>query len=218
MIVNNKMSNDENSFRLKTGMFTTCSGIWNETTRKYNVTESTDVVQCCSEQCIQPVKRCYKYCRENTASGQEFNAPNKLARCMEICDDKRNLCLDTCSLSSPYVGMSNNYLQCAGQYDCKGIGNLPDKDCVGKHKDEIFECCRRTCIPAKDLDCQKHCEYIQSVIMNPGITDVPDKRPALSTLKSRFKLYPDNTWAYILGGLALGIIVIIIWLFVTKRK
>ena len=213
------MSNDDNSFILKTGMFATCSGIWDKATQKYRVANSTEVLQCCSDKCIQSSKWCYKHCKEEiTTPGQKFNDPNKLDKCMERCDDKRNLCLDICKLSSPYVGMDNNYVQCTKQYGCTGVGNIPDKDCVSKHKDEIFDCCRQTCIPAKDLDCQQHCEYSQSVTLNPSITGVTDKQFTLSTIKSRFKLYPDNTLAYILGGLVSGIIVIIIWLFVTQRN
>lgn len=206
------MSNNDN---LNTGMFATCSKVWNKTTQKYDASDSTDVFKCCSKQCIKPVKWCYDYCNKNIILDGDFSI---LGRCMETCDHEKNLCLDTCKLSSPYVGMGNNYYECSKKYDCIGIGNLPDKNCVKKYKDDIFECCRRTCIPTQDLDCQKHCEYIQSISLNPSIDGIPDKRPALSTLKSRIKKYPNNTWIYILGGLVFGIIVIIIWLLVYKRK
>lgn len=212
MIVNNKMSNDENSFILKAGMFATCSEIWDKATLKYRDANSTEVYQCCSKQCMRPVEWCYKYCKENTFPEQKF----KLDKCMESCDYQKNLCLDTCKLSR--VGMDNNYLQCIKQYGCTGVNNLPDKDCVIKHNDKIFDCCLQTCVPAKDLDCKQHCEHNHSIALNQENTGVTDKRTALSTIKSNFKRYPDNTLTYILGGLALGILIIIIWLFITQRK
>lgn len=210
------MSNKDNFFDLESGMFTTCSKIWDKEKRKYSIADSTDIHQCCSKQCIKPFELCYKYCNQNTAPGQEFNSPYMLDRCIDTCIERKKLCLDVCVLSSNYVSMDNNYFKCSENYDCLGIGNLPDKDCVNKHKDEIFKCCRKSCIPTKDLNCQKYCEYMQNSVLNPKTSNTVPKNENLHQIKSRFKIYPDNTLNYIMGGVVSGIIFIIIS-FIIKQ-
>ncbi len=209
---------DDSSFVLKSGMFATCSGTWDEKSQTYRDSDSTEVMKCCVANCIKPVKFCYKYCHDNHGPGQEFDSPIKLDRCMETCGDERDMCLDTCSLSSPHVGMKNNYLQCALQHCEGGIGNYPSKECIEKHKDKLFECCRRSCIPTHNLDCQKHCEYIQSIMVRTDTTGVPQQIPTLNTLTSKFKSYSDHTHLYIIGGVILSMVVIIAWLIISRKN
>lgn len=208
--------NDNVSFVLKSGMFATCSGIWDDRLQQYRNATSTEIADCCSQQCIKPVKFCRKYCMDNLV--QEFDNKVLLDKCLKTCEDVRNICLGTCSLSSPHVGMNNNYFQCAYEFGCRGVGNYPDRECVIKNKDEIFNCCRKTCLPTKDIDCQQHCEYIQSAIIDPEkTTGVPLSQKTLNNLSNNFKMYPDDTWLYILVGISVSIILIFLWFFVTKR-
>jgi len=205
-------------FSMKTGMFATCSGVWDESTKKYRSSDSTEVVQCCNKKCIEPVKFCHDYCNKEIAK----LGPKKLSSCLLTCNDQRNICLDTCSLSSPYMGVNNNYNLCAKAQGCEvsnELQNLQNIDCVRKHKDVIFDCCRRTCLPQKDLDCQKHCEFLQKVTLDPSKIGVPKvSQQKLKALSQSYKTYHENTSIYILVGVVISIIVIAIWLFWQKRK
>lgn len=203
------------TFNLKSGMFATCSGIWDEKTQKYKLADSTEMAICCTQNCIHPIKYCQQYCYNNI----DVTDPKILSRCLGICNDMRQMCMDTCRVSSPYIGVDNNYILCANKYGCEGIKELPNVDCVKKHKESIFECCRKSCIPNRDLDCQKHCEFLQKVTLDPRKIGIPKtSKNTLNMLASRFKIYPDNTWLYISIGIIISIIMIIFWINIRKQK
>jgi len=206
-------------FTLKTGMFVTCSGEWDEKTQQYKSADSTQIAKCCLDQCKAPVKFCRKYCYDNNKPGEEFNSPILMQRCLETCQDERNLCIDTCRLISPYAGGNNDYVQCATNFGCRGLNDLPDPECVKKNKNAIFQCCRQTCIPTKNVDCQQHCEFLQKEIINPDDVGIPSlNNKTLRELNSKFKTYPDNTPTWILGAVILSIIVVVLWIFFSTRK
>jgi len=212
--------NDKDTFySLRSGMFTTCSEIWDKERRKYRIAESDEIEECCLKQCEKSFEKCYnKYCNENTnAQGQKFNSLILENKCINTCSKRKKLCSEVCRLSSQYETMDNTYFQCSEKYNCIGIGNLPDKDCVAKHKDEIFQCCRKKCIPNENENCQKHCEYNQKTILNAKTSELELSDKKLQQLKSKFKIYPDNTSSYITKGIVLGIIIIFIWFIISKQ-
>ncbi len=120
--------------------------------------------KCCSQGCVEPVKYCQEYCRTHSVDP---------VNCQQTCIDQKNICLDTCKLSSPQVGPRNDYVQCCFDQGCRGLGDIPDPECVKKNKQTIFDCCRQSCIPTKDLDCQKHCEFMQNITIDPNAIGIP---------------------------------------------
>lgn len=202
------------SFALKTGMSVTCSGIWNSKSQKYESSDSTQIAKCCLDECKHSINFCRKYCHDNNKHGQEFESPILMKSCLNKCEAKRESCIDTCRLITPYVGVNNNYIQCANKFGCRGLNDLPDPECVKKNKESIFKCCRHTCIPMKDLDCQSHCEFLQSVTIDADKVGIPKlNKHTLRKLKRKYKIYKDSSQIWIFGSVVLSAIVIGIWIF-----
>jgi hypothetical protein len=148
---------------IKAGMFSPCSGTLDPITHKYKLTDITELYKCCSRKCLEPENFCLNFCYKNHGIDKEFDTPLKLARCLRTCSDMKKLCLETCSMSSDHTGPDNNFLKCAKNYGCYD-GYKPDRECLEKNKHDIFNCCRKTCIPLKNLNCQKHCEFNRDVL------------------------------------------------------
>ena len=157
---------DNISKKLQDGMLTTCSLIWNKDKQDFEFTDSTQMAKCCIKSCVKPVEFCYKNC------GKYKNRDN-IERCFLTCNKQRQLCMDNCIINVPHVGKGNNYIKCATEKGCMGLNEFPDIDCVKKNRSYIFKCCRKSCIPRKNLDCQKHCEFLEKVTINPSQLGIP---------------------------------------------
>jgi hypothetical protein len=154
-------------------MFITCAEKWNEKEQKFEETDLTDAAICCNKQCEEPVNFCYNYCRNNPG---EYNTPTLLYRCMKTCEDQKKICLDTCSLSSKYNNKNNNdYINCANIKGCVYTDMSANVECLLDNKQDIFNCCSKSCIPSVDLDCDKNCKYLESFYLNPVSTLEPPK-------------------------------------------
>jgi hypothetical protein len=209
--------NGDSTFVLKSGMFSTCSGVWDEKTKTYDKADVTDVSKCCIKQCIEPVNFCYNYCKDNAGLEKIFNSPEKLDRCFKTCSKQRFICLGTCSLNSHDV---DNYLKCSQELGCKGgAGNYPSKDCIAKNRESIYQCCRKSCIPKHDLNCERNCKFFESIMLQTDdMAGIPLlQEESRSSITNTFKTYPDKTLVYILTGIFFSLIIILIW-FLTKRK
>lgn len=172
----------------KSNMFLICSKKWDEKSQKWTESDVTDMAKCCTNECLEPVNFCYSYCEKN----YKDNLSVLKYRCKQMCEDQRAMCLDTCSLISPYVSKEDNsYIKCAIDNKCVSIGLEPDINCLLKQKDNIFECCTKKSIPSSEVDNIKHCKYLESMYLNPVPTLVhPNKYTRISSLsefkKSRF--------------------------------
>ena len=205
-------------------MFLTCSREWDEDSQKWNEKDVTDMAKCCANECLEPVKFCYNYCDKH----RDYNSPVLKYRCQQMCEDQRNMCLDTCSLISPYVSKDNNYIKCAIDNECVSQGLQPNVNCLLKNKEKIFECCTKTTIPSSEIDIIKHCNYLESVYLNPQTSLVPpDKDIRISSLsnfsKSRFGSQTKNknvslSIQLILSIIALFLIICGLILFLKIKK
>ena len=175
-------------------MFLTCFGEWNEDSQTWTDFDVTDMAKCCTNECLNPVNFCYDYCEKN----RKDSSPILKYRCKQMCEDQRNICLDTCSLISKHVSKEeNNYIKCAIDNNCGSHVLVPKVDCILKNKQKIFDCCTKTTIPSSEIDVEKHCKYLESVYLNPPPVLVqPDKDTRLSSLsnfkKSRFDSKSKN--------------------------
>jgi hypothetical protein len=175
-------------------MFLTCFGEWNEDSQTWTDFDVTDMAKCCTNECLNPVNFCYDYCEKDRKDA----SPILKYRCKQMCEDQRNICLDTCSLISKHVSKEeNNDIKCAIDNNCGSHGLQPKVDCILKNKQKIFDCCTKTTIPSPEIDAEKHCKYLESVYLNPPPVLVqPDKDTRLSSLsdfkKSRFGLKSKN--------------------------
>jgi hypothetical protein len=204
----------EIAINLKPGMFTTCSLIWDEKQEKYRSATSTEVADCCVKNCVSNVEKCEKYTKTHLSK----LGPDILYRGLTTCHDLRGICLDTCKQSSDLVNTNNPYVKCAHKNGCPGV--FQDPKCIIKHKKKIFECCRKTCIPTKDLDCQQYCNFMESVSSDHSKIGKYFKVPSIPILIKDYRHKKNNSWKYILisSGIALFLIILVVLIRVIIQK
>ena len=194
-------------------MFITCAEKWNEKEQKFEETDLTDAAICCNKQCEEPVNFCYNYCRNHPG---EYNTPTLLYRCMKTCEDQKKICLDTCSLSSKYNNKNNNdYINCANIKGCVYTDMSADVECLLDNKQEIFNCCSKSCIPSVDLDCDKNCKYLESLYLNP----IPTLEPPKDNMQKNIYKKEYKHFVYIFLGLfILSCILVFFTIRYSKRN
>lgn len=201
-------------------VFLICSKQWDEKSQQWNESDVTDMAKCCTNECLEPVKFCYNYC---DTERNNYSSPMLKYRCQQMCEDQRNICLDTCSLISKHVSKEdNNYIKCAIDHKCASKGTQPDVNCLLKQKQNILECCNKTSIASPELDIIKHCNYLETVYLNPPPVLVsPDKDTMIESLSefknSRFGLESKNKKGYkkvILITIAIVLLIIFIIILV----
>lgn len=164
--------NQDFSKKLKIGMLSPCSVVLhkdnNNNNKKLIYSDVTDLTKCCLKSCIEPVKFCHLNCSKIHSKNPEI-----LKRCLLTCNNQRQLCIDNCRITTPDIGPDNLYINCSKKASCIGVNNFPDIDCVKKNKLKIFNCCRDNCIPKHNLNCQKHCEFLQKVTIDPSTVGIP---------------------------------------------
>lgn len=202
------MSSDISEYSLRSGIFTTCGGVWNDETDSYEKTTISDIAKCCLDDCKEPVEFCEKYCIENSGPGKLYDTQEKLDDCMATCHTYRRLCNDICQLSSPYFNEQSYYLECAKEKGCLNSLRQTNSECIKANSDEILKCCLHDCIPAEDLDCNKYCLFSHNIAMNKDKLLQSKNRPMMTQKKSG----PGTGFTIIMGFL-IGII-----LFFLIRK
>lgn len=193
-------------------MFISCAEKWNEKEQKFEETDFTDAAICCNKKCEEPVNFCYNYCRNHH---EEYNTPTLLYRCMKTCENHKKICLDTCSLISKYNNKNNNdYINCANIQKCVETDMSGKVKCLLDNKEEIFNCCIKSCIPSVDLDCDKNCKYLETLYLNP----VPTLEPPKDKKKSHYKKEYKHFVYIFLGVLILLFILVFFTIRYIKRN
>ena len=142
---------------------------------------SSEIFECCTKRCEPKFAYCKDMCEEylnqiftNDLLESELTEQESFGRCMSNCRIMRNLCAQECRGLSPGFTLHNDYYDCAAENGCPPkIGQLPDKRCVEKNKDVIFNCCRSACIPTSVVDCQDHCTTLQASVLDPASLGLP---------------------------------------------
>ena len=129
---------------------------------------------------------------------------------MKTCEDQKKICLDTCSLSSKYNNKNNNsYINCADIQKCVQTDMSANIQCLLDNKENIFNCCVKSCTPSVDLDCKKNCKYLESVYLNPVSTLEPPKHSIHKIISVDKKEYKHFVYIF----LVVLVIVFILILF-----
>lgn len=131
----------ESGFVLRSGMYPTCTGIFDEKTNSFKSADLTEIAKCCTNYCIETHKSCLNF-QNNSA----------------ICDKNRELCMGTCLVDSQFISENSPYMRCINS-----CSNPTDPDC----KEQIYNCCKHKCIPGKYIDCQTFCEYSKIITTDP---------------------------------------------------
>lgn len=193
-------------YPLGSGLFSVCTGVWDKNKQKFVNADSSSIMKCCIDRCIEPNNSCHEICKRDQNS----------IDCHKACEYQRSSCTDSCELEGNIWGPDNPFVECAKDKGCWKNNNVPDSECIKVNKRELIDCCRRNCIPTRDIDCQKHCEY--SFDLTAGrdneiklLDDVFDVKPPSIT-------YTDNTSTYVWSGIVTGIILGLIVFFLLYRK
>ena len=171
------------------GRFAACKGEWDEAKQEYVDYLGSDIVQCCIDSCRPRALYCLQQCEHNlpsndsgTPSPEEadkrwrrgaaerrpISATVRTGRCRSSCGAANDLCLQSCKVAAPGFNYENSYNSCALEGGCRSaLGGGPDPLCTYKHHKEILNCCLDRCQPAFDTDCDKYCQFLQDLILNP---------------------------------------------------
>ena len=120
-------------------MFNTCTDIWENDHIVYK-SDSSDIFNCCLENCTKPLKFCINYCNDNNGIGKEFDTKTKFNKCHEKCEEIPGMCIDTCRLTSRYWGSHNPYLTCMKDFGCNidEDYNIPNTNCLNKNEQDMY--------------------------------------------------------------------------------
>lgn len=204
------MSHDISEYSLRSGVFTTCAGVWDAKQNRYRGATATEKIQCCLDQCMEPVDFCMKYCIDNSGPGKLYDNQKKVDACLTTCQTYKNLCSDICETSSPYFARDSEYLDCANQKSCLQEGTTSTNSaCIKQHADEILSCCLNNCIPASDLDCNKYCDFAHKLALTGGKDFLyPRQTNAIGTVT--FSTRADNTLSWLIFGTLSALILLLI--------
>ena len=205
----------------------------------------SEVFKCCNERCRPKFEYCTSMCEKHLdaiyahdIASTKVTTNELMKRCKSNCRTIGNLCTQVCRALSPGFNLDNHYHNCAIENGCKpGLGQLPDKSCVEKKKDVIFNCCRSNCLPNSVTNCQDLCLTLQDTVLNPEKLGIPQDMYAevrdvekkdsedVSTsttspvLKSSQNEQPKSTNLYLLTALIIGLtIALLIIGFIWWRR
>lgn len=105
--------------------------------------------KCCTNQCKYVDKKCRAYCQQ----------PHAPTHCQKHCHYNHQSCLAGCDITHILEGSQANIPWCISQSACKGLEREKLRDCLEHEREHIIRCCRQDCIPTREINCDKHCEY-----------------------------------------------------------
>jgi hypothetical protein len=150
-------------------IFASCSTRSDENTGYLIRASSSEIFECCVGKCKPKHDYCVGACKKYLDdSRNRFTNKEKMGRCIANCRIMDTLCTQECRGLAPGFNIDNSYYDCAVKNGCpRGLGQIPDKNCVKKNKDIILNCCRSRCTPTNVIDCQEHCETLEQTIVDP---------------------------------------------------
>lgn len=143
------------------GPFGLCTGYWDEKNQMYQHADITEMAKCCLNTCSPTIEQCRKDCLT-------IKNPTYKYLCYDSCDrDIQNSCVNNCILINNIYGtpIMKNVLKDFGCGD--GIYKQVDKDCATKNKDAIIKQCTSDCIPTRNIDCSKYCNFSYDYLVDP---------------------------------------------------
>lgn len=192
-------------YTLNTGLFSVCSGLWDENKQKIIKADTTNIMKCCINNCMKSDNLCNELCKK------ENDVNFDVLKCNKTCKYIKNLCIDSCDLESYIWNDNNPFIDCSKNKGCWKNNNVFDSKCIKNNKLELIDCCNNNCISTSDIDCEKHCDYSFELASNENIKT--------SDIKFNKSInYNDHTFIYILIGIIITILISIIIIFILYRK
>jgi hypothetical protein len=144
-----------NSVQLPTGLTPYCrAGVPNSELGVLVEPTSIDVIDCCRNNCRPGIEYCFQHNYE--LFGPEGKTPSyekykqNFYSCEEMINDCQNNCFQYPSFGTEVIR------NCSKKNGCDTFPFV-DKKCMTEKKAEILECCKTTCLPENNIDCN-HCE------------------------------------------------------------
>ena len=225
------------------GLYYSCGGVWDDKSGAFQNADDSEVFKCCLDLCTPASEYCQKQCNKKLQNIYDSNVHVDLPptqahrRCLNTCDIFTDLCRSQCRISAPGFNIDNYYFNCADDAGCqRGLNQVPDQKCVKEHKDALLYCCRKNCVSSHNVDCQKECETLQKVILDPAALGLPyiSSRNIAQEIEeskltggpeakilSSYKLTTDSTGLYIFIASLLAVFILIgayLWYNSKKRK
>lgn len=136
-----------------TGIIPLCNGSWEN--GKFKESSSSEIVNCCIENCSKTSKLCDELCEEDYLDDKKY--------CKAQCTNLSDICLKNCTLTAEDSLVENSYTNCANKYGCGFDNNIfIDPSCALNNDKDIMNCCIQNC--TKD-DCENHCKYLRNTIV-----------------------------------------------------
>lgn len=113
-----------------------------------------DISKCCINKCNKTYNFCLNLCDKKFPG----DIPCK-NQCIIL---HKNLCYDYCQLPSTALQIDNDFYKCTQKSGCNTESTFPDKNCVEKNKENIYECCVNNCDPTK-VNCGDYVNFFMNL-------------------------------------------------------
>ena len=199
------------------GPFYICSRIWDNSSNIFRRSTSTEKNKCCLRTCAPFIRECDKICPDAKDS--------KL--CELTCNDIKDSCVDYCQLSTEGLwGIDNPIYKATKEYGCgDGYYNPINQQCLKDNKDNIISSCQKNCIPTMEVGCSHHCKYSYNFISDPDNDffsrigeKVAESNNQVSHKNRKFNSEDNKYFVYILYSIGLSIILMCLFIFISKVK
>jgi len=141
-----------------------------------NIDNNIDDLLSCLYNCKKPLPVCSNDC-DKQYNNNETDYPNYI-RCKQSCIDNKTICTDSCKASGIWNN-KNPFINCS--QNC-WYGLSYDNKCIIHGEKDIVECCKRTCLPSEDVNCDSLCNNMLSLTKNNENISINDLK--LSPLKT----------------------------------
>lgn len=114
---------------------------------------------------MENIRKCLNVCNIHETFEdcvKQCSNKNNQEECIHWCIHKPDLCKESCIENTE---LYNKYLQCSKGY-CKNS----DFSCLNNSKNSIIHCCKENCIPTKEIDCDKYCNFLYDTLLTKQIT------------------------------------------------
>lgn len=138
---------------LHQGPFELCSSVWDNELQEYKISNNTEKINCCLNNCHKLTSNCIQECSKASNLKIEDN-------CYNICNGNNNTCSANCTLISNFWSLNNPIFKSTMYYNCGNGFEIPiNTECMNKNKDDIIKYCTQQCIPSSDNSCVDECKF-----------------------------------------------------------
>lgn len=130
-------------------LYTNCSGYYDNKSKKYISNNPIDVFKCCINNCSDYLSYCKRVC----------DSEENCDKCYRYFED----CQEGCESGDFWT---NNYFnKCTQDSSCFN-NYVNDLDCIKRNKNDLIDCCLKSCDSIKYENCSDYCNYMYDFTVN----------------------------------------------------